>query len=380
MHDLPPKHSGALVSPSPSPWERPRSMAPLLRMSLLAISALVVSCGDGSDPGAGSPAEPDNRAPAVEPVETSTGKNVPVELTLEASDPDGDDLTLRVVEEPENGEITERDEGSGSLVVRYAPSRGFVGSDEFVYAASDGVSESTAAVTVAVENLEPEALPVTTRRNAEGAPVTLELAGRDPNGDTLSFEIVERPTNGALGEIRIVAVEPASTASSVWAATSASTSAGAAEAGVEEDGVAAVTRAEVDYTPDPGASEPDQFAYTVTDGDLEDETGAEVQIAVNGPPEVPDVVASTGRDEPVEILLTGTDPDGDALAFEIVEEPISGTVSEPVGEDGGSALVEYTPAGGFAGEDRFRVRATDGIDAAEATVTVEVARWRCLSR
>lgn len=68
--------------------------------------------------------------------------------------------------------------------------------------------------------------------------------------------------------------------------------------------------------------------------------------------------------------LTATDPDGDALYFEITSYPENGTVSL----DTLTGAFVYTPNSGYVGEDRFTWRVQDacGAFAPSATVTVTV--------
>ena len=91
----------------------------------------------------------DNRAPVVNDVMASTHRDVPVGMSLSASDADGDSLSLRVVSQPANGTV-----GLVGTVATYYPFAGFSGSDTFTYAAWDGSTNSnlgTGAVTVVID-------------------------------------------------------------------------------------------------------------------------------------------------------------------------------------------------------------------------------------
>ena len=90
----------------------------------------------------------DNRAPVVNNVMASTERDVPVGITLSASDADGDNLSLRVVSQPANGTV-----GLVGTVATFYPFAGFSGSDSFTYAAWDGSTNSnlgTGTVTVVI--------------------------------------------------------------------------------------------------------------------------------------------------------------------------------------------------------------------------------------
>src|SRR5690606_22078914 len=70
----------------------------------------------------------------------------------------------------------------------------------------------------------------------------------------------------------------------------------------------------------------------------------------------------------VAITLTGSDVDGDALYFLLVDEPGNGSIS------GLEPNIVYTPDPGFVGVDTFTFKANDGLmDSNYATVAVTVA-------
>ena len=73
----------------------------------------------------------------------------PTEITLTATDPDGNALTYAIVSQPKSGTITDLNEDTGSLV--YTSDAGFTGKDSFTFKANDGtVDSNTATVTLAV--------------------------------------------------------------------------------------------------------------------------------------------------------------------------------------------------------------------------------------
>ncbi|MGO1544800.1 MAG: choice-of-anchor L domain-containing protein [Gulosibacter sp.] len=90
----------------------------------------------------------------------------------------------------------------------------------------------------------------------------------------------------------------------------------------------------------------------------------------NTAPVANDVAKETEFDTPVDVTLDGTDADGDALTYEIVDAPAAeqGTVSAVDGNK-----VTFTPAEGFTGDATFTYRVNDGsVNSAPATVTVTV--------
>jgi hypothetical protein len=99
-------------------------------------------CHDGpnsSNPSANTPAVVNN-------VATNTLNSTPVNLTLPATDPNGNPLTFRIVSQTTNGSV-----GVSNNVATYYPDPGFVGTATFTFAANDTFSDSNLATgTVAV--------------------------------------------------------------------------------------------------------------------------------------------------------------------------------------------------------------------------------------
>lgn len=101
------------------------------------------TCHLGPD---GKPANP-NRAPVAEDAEIATPADVRVDIDLAAHDPDGDALTLRIVNQAQRGTV-----GLDGATARYVADPGFSGADAFTFTASDGSTDgnlATVVVTVA---------------------------------------------------------------------------------------------------------------------------------------------------------------------------------------------------------------------------------------
>jgi len=76
---------------------------------------------------------------------------------------------------------------------------------------------------------------------------------------------------------------------------------------------------------------------------------------------------STAEDTPLDIILTGSDPDCDPLTYSVVSGPSHGTLS------GTAPNLTYTPADNYNGTDSFTFVASDGLVSSEpATVTIDV--------
>lgn len=90
-------------------------------------------------------------------------------------------------------------------------------------------------------------------------------------------------------------------------------------------------------------------------------------LAPNRTPVADDQALTTPQGTALPITLTATDPDGDALTYRVVTDPLHGTVT------GSGSSLTYTPAAGFSGLDTFGFTASDGESAAgEGRITVDV--------
>ena len=87
--------------------------------------------GEGGNP---------NRAPQAQDGTAVTRVNAPVLIGLRASDPDGDSLQLRIVDQGRHGTV-----GLDGSTARYIPETGFSGQDTFTFAASDGSTDGNLA-------------------------------------------------------------------------------------------------------------------------------------------------------------------------------------------------------------------------------------------
>ena len=87
----------------------------------------------------------------------------------------------------------------------------------------------------------------------------------------------------------------------------------------------------------------------------------------NSPPIVSDIIVETIESTPIEFSLFGSDPENEALTYQVVSAPSHGQVS--ISGD----RATYTPEDGFTGEDRFAYTANDGdSESAPAIVSISV--------
>lgn len=107
--------------------------------------------------------------------------------------------------------------------------------------------------------------------------------------------------------------------------------------------------------------------YSVTDGAAHDAAG---QVAVTVHP-VNDPPVATGGHLTLHgrhaVTLAGSDVDGDALSFEVLQGPSRGAIS------GDPPTLIYTPPAGFSGDDTISYRVSDGeLTSQPATLVLDV--------
>lgn len=197
------------------------------------------------------------------------------------TDEDGDVLTAVLVDAPTRGSLDFQ--ADGSFV--YTPDENFNGTDTFTYLVTDGSLESdvaTVTITVTPVNDAPVAQPDSYTVEADGVlTVSAEMGVMendfDVEGDSLTAQVDQFPANGSLE--------------------------------FNSDGSFV-------YTPDPGFSGQDSFAYFVSDGQ-DDSDPQTVLIEVTGPPLVDFILTITALDEQP---LSSTVPGGQFLLHVFVQD------------------------------------------------------------
>jgi len=207
-----------------------------------------------------------NDPPSAQDDSDSTDENTPVNIDVlpNDSDPDGDNLTVQSVTQPDNGSVI-----NNGTDILYTPNADFNGVDIFTYTISDGSGETataTVAVTVAAVN-DPPIAQDDSDSTDEDTPAVIDVLPNDfdPDGDTLTVQSVTQPANGT----------------------------------VANNGT------DVVYTPDAAFNGIDVFTYTISDGSGGTAT-ATVTVAVaaiNDPPVALNDSVVTGEDAAVTILV-----------------------------------------------------------------------------
>ena len=291
-----------------------------------------------------------NQAPDAVDDLASTPRDTPVTIPVTANDidPDGDDgyTTSLAASQPANG----RAEVSGDRI-SYTPNPGFTGEDPFTYRFCDIVDANgkrdcdTATVTVTVE--PPPVDPA------------IDAVALDPSPP--NHEVVVTGTTASCDKAAMLTLDSAPEVAPPVAVT------GGQDGGFE---------AKLKVPPGTFVGSYRLQLHVVCNGKPE---VVEHKLSVaNQPPRAADDPASTTMDTPVTVDVTGNDvdPDGDDGYRTSLDpgRPEHGTAVEQQP----SNRIRYRPEAGFAGEDRFRYRFCDVVDAdgrrdcGSATVIVTV--------
>ncbi len=160
-----------------------------------------------------------------------------INIILTGSDPENDNLTYKIVNQPTNGKL----EGEPPKVI-YTPKPDFNGDDSFTFVVNDGRLDSQPAkvsIKVNFVNDPPIANEQSITIN-ENSLIKIILSASDPNGDPITYKIVNKPSNGIL-----IGTPP-----------------------------------ELTYKPNYGFSGEDIFTFIANDGNL-DSIPADIKITVN---------------------------------------------------------------------------------------------------
>ena len=267
-----------------------------------------------------------NDAPIANAQSITTAEDTAKAITLTGGDVDGDTLTYSVTVPPSHGTLS----GSGANLI-YTPATNYNGSDSFSFKANDGTADSTTAtvsISVTAVNDAPlaSAQSVTT---AEDTAKAITLGGSDVDGNTLTYAVVTQPAHGTLSG----------------------------------------TAPNVSYKPATNYNGTDSFTFKANDGTV-DSSPATVSITVtpvNDAPLAATQSVATEKNIAKAITLTGSDVDGDTLAFTVATQPTKGVLS------GTAPNLTYTPNNNVTGADVFTFKVNDGtVDSAAVAVYVNI--------
>ncbi len=266
----------------------------------------------------------------------SEDTTIVVNVRANDSDADGDALAIAAFDAVtvKGGMVAKNADNSLS----YTPPANFSGSDSFSYTLSDGKGGSataTVAITISALNDVPvisegSASSVTMSENGVPLAFAATLHATDPDSDPLAWSIATLPAHGS----------------------------------------ASVTAGVLAYTPTSGYVGSDSFTVKVSDGKggTASHTVSVTIQAVNEAPLALDSTLTLVEDTASDIMLSGSDADGDLLGYSLVSEPGHGTVTLS------GDTVHYVPQADYYGSDSFTYVVNDGIATSNlGTVTLDIA-------
>ncbi len=285
-----------------------------------------------------------NRAPLLTPIGNQTvNEGVALQLTVMASDPDGDALTLQASGLPQGATFTDAGNGTGS----FAWTPGFAQSGNHVvsFTAMDGgtpVLNATESITITVGdvNRPPVLAAIGDRSVNEGELLQFAVSATDPDGNGLVLQLANAPLGAALQD------NGDGTGTLAWTP------------GFGEAGNYAIT---ISATDDGAPVAQDQETLTITVGD------------VNRPPTVAPIGNhAANTNQLVAFQVSATDPDGDAVSCAVSGAPAG---SSFVDNGDGTGNFSWTPGAADVGSHTMTITATDAgspVQTASETVTVAV--------
>ncbi len=267
-----------------------------------------------------------NRTPTLEPLqaEYSVNENEVFIISLDASDPDQDALSLTMQPALEGARIDNQ-------ILSWLPSFEQAGVYEVTFTVSDGDLSDQQTTTLIVNNINraPVFEPIGNQEVEEGESLSIILNASDPDGDDLTFTSSDLPDGSSIGgeNGNIFLWSPTHTQSGVYEVT-----------------------------------------ITVTDSQLTGSQMSEITVVnINRAPVLDPIEnQSIQEGETLEIQLSGTDPDGDALTYSASNLPEGANFSSA------SGLFQWTPTFDQNGTYILIFVVSDGelTDSQEATLTV----------
>ncbi|MBS7841112.1 cadherin-like domain-containing protein, partial [Wohlfahrtiimonas chitiniclastica] len=160
----------------------------------------LASGGGGDNHNGGAASAPKNHVPVAglsnQPIETQEDHPKKGQIT-DVTDKDGDKLTYKVGEAPENGTVVVNEDGTYT----YTPNPDYHGDDKFTVVVSDGNGGEvtvTVPVTVTPVNDAPTADESQPLETKEDTSKSGKIVAEDKDGDKLTYKVGEAPENGTV--------------------------------------------------------------------------------------------------------------------------------------------------------------------------------------
>ena len=245
---------------------------------------------------------------------------------LAVYDANDDELIYTIINPPANGVLS----GTGPEFT-YIVNNDYVGTDEFSFKVNDGVIDSNVS-TISITVISTNTPPVTqdqTFNLDEDSNLVLNLNAVDHENDSLTFQILNAPQHGNLSG----------------------------------------QHPNLLYTPQANFNGVDSFSFLANDGTADSNTStATLNVSpVNDTPLGTPLNITTTEDTSVNITLTGTDIDNDALTYTTITQPIHGSLT------GSPPDLNYQPNTNYHGIDSFTYSLNDGqLDSNIATINITI--------
>jgi VCBS repeat-containing protein len=270
-----------------------------------------------------------NQVPQATSGNFSLNEGDQINSKVTGNDPENQLLTFAVGTLPAHGALGFLNNGTFT----YTPNNNYSGPDSFTFTVNDGVHTSTPAtinLQVNAVNQAPAA-GSTSALAKPGVPLNGQLLGNDPEGQPLTFAVVNHPSNG------IVQVQP---------------------------------NGAYTYTSTSGYLGDDSFTFAVSDG-VNVSQAATISItvsSVNQPPVANANSFSVSQGSPLQNQLSGSDPENHLLTYTVAQQPQHGNVQIQT-----NGAFTYTPTGAYTGPDSFTFTVNDGVNtSAAATISLQV--------
>ena len=349
-----------------------------------------------------------NRSPELAGIgNQSVDEGATLNLTLSASDPDGDALTYSASELPAGASLTGAD-------FSWTPNFAQAGTYNVTFSVTDGSLNDSEALTITVNNINgPPVLAGFGNQSVnEGAALHLTLSATDMDGDAITYSATSIPAGATLngadfdwtpnytqsGDYTVTFIasdgfltDEESVSITVINVNLPPVLAGIGAQSVAEGAVlafslsandpdgdamtysaselpagATLTGADFSWTPSFAQAGTYNVTFGVTDGSLSDSEALTITVNnINGPP----VLASIGNQSADEgaaltITLSATDVDGDQLTYSAMSLPLGATLT--------GADFNWTPDYTQAGEVNVTFRVTDGTALDDESITITV--------
>ena len=293
-----------------------------------------------------------NRPPVAFSTTARVNAEQQIDIPVSASDPDGDPITFSVVNNPRFG-FGSFVTVNGNTFYRYRSIARFNGNDEVNFHVLDDKNRPSNTANISIDvnftapsvNRPPTANSTSATVDADRE-IDIPVSGSDPDGDPITYVVVTGARNGT-GQF------------------------------VTLNGATFFryrSRARFNGT--------EEIVFVTRDDKNRDSQRATISIRVNfnaprvNRPPVANSTSLTVQNGPIQpggnVQLTGSDPDGDAITFQIVNRPKHGSAT--LSTSGGRTTLRYLPAAGYAGSDSltFVTVDTSGRTSNVATVSITV--------